>query len=70
MDATRYADHKPQSIPRCTSSARPATPDRTPRRRKSLANLAADKPAVAKATSRVAHSGGRTQKKVAFNASV
>ena len=43
---------------------------RTPRRHTPLAAVAANKPATAKATSRIAHGGGRTVKPIAFNASV
>ena len=63
-----YAEHKPQSVPRRTSSARTKPQDRTPRRRQSLASLATDKTATAKATSRIAHGGGRTVKPITFNA--
>ena len=69
MDA-RYADLKIEPTYRHTTSARTATATRTPRRRRPLASLAADRAAVAKAASRVAHSGGGPQKVVAFNASV
>ena len=42
----------------------------TPRRHTPLAAAAANKPATAKATSRIAHGGGGKKKAVAFNASV
>ena len=64
----KYAEHKPQSIPRRTSSARTKSPGRTPRRHQSLASLATDKTATAKATSRIAHTGGQTTKPITFNA--
>ena len=66
----RYADLKIVTSHRGTTTTRPATPNRPPRQRKPLASLAADKTAVAQATSRIAHGGGRTVKAVAFNASV
>ena len=66
----KYADLKPQPVYRTKGSARTATANRTPRRRRPLASLAADRAATARATSRIAHTGGRSVKPIAFNASV
>ena len=63
-----YADLKPEPSYRATSSARTAAPTRAPRRHQPLASVAANKPAVAKATSRLARAGGRTVKPITFNA--
>ena len=67
MDA-RYADLKIVTSHRGTTSTRTTTTTRTPRRHQPLASLAADKTATAKATSRIAHTGGRTVKPITFNA--
>lgn len=69
MDA-RYADLKIVTSYRGATSARTTTATRAPRRHQSLASVAADKTAVAQATSRIAHGGGRSVQPIAFNASV
>ena len=73
LDSTLYADLAPVASgpvhaqrPTCDrSSARLVQRPHTP-----LASAAADKATTARATSRLAHAGGRTVKPVAFNASV
>ena len=67
MDA-KYADLAIVTSHRGTSSTRTTTTTRTPRRHQPLASVAADKTDVAKATSRLAHTGGRTVKPITFNA--
>lgn len=67
MDA-KYADLAIVTSHRGATSARTTTTTRAPRRHQPLASVAANKPAVAKATSRLARGGGRTVKPITFNA--
>ena len=66
--SAKYADLKPEPAYRTKASARTTTTDRTPRRRRPLASLAADRAATARATSRLVHAAGRTVKPITFNA--
>ena len=66
----RYADLKIVTSHRGTTTARPATPNRTPRRHTPLAAVAANKTDAANATCRLAHAGGGVVKSIGFNASV